>query len=471
MGEHSGASPTTGAAATSKKSSAGRFGEYLVERRLGIGGMGAVYLASRESDGQAVALKVLNPVAGANESLVKRFIREAQVLLTLEHPNIVKAYDLGSVNGQHFISMEYVPGENLGDTIKREERIDSTRALGIMRQIADALSYGWEHDVVHRDLKPENILVKPDGTCKLADLGLAVLASREDLRITAPGTVMGTPEYMSPEQARGEHEIDTRSDVYSLGCAIYHAVCGYPAFEGPSPVAILQKQLREEPRRPSEVVPGLALGVENILMKCMKKELADRYQTCAELIQAIDRQLAPAAREAAKAPVSAEPKASVQAPAEPSVPAPAKPSATKPRKDTSRRRAFDGGAAAAANSSGSPADSAPAAPAASAASAAPDPDDAAAVLIAQARASAPAGSQGQTGPGSEPTFQGGGPHPHPAADLGGYEPRGKRPTRATIHVPAQRKGKLPMVFLGIVVGGAVLSLVATVLYLLFTTPG
>ena len=470
MGEESSASPATGVAADSTKSSAGRFGEYLVERRLGIGGMGAVYLANRESDGHAVALKVLNPVAGANEGLVKRFIREAQVLLTLEHPSIVKAYDLGSVNGQHFISMEYVPGENLGDTIRREERIDSTRALGIMRQIADALSYGWKHGVVHRDLKPENILVKPDGTCKLADLGLAVLAGREDLRITAPGTVMGTPEYMSPEQARGEHEIDTRSDVYSLGCAIYHAVCGYPAFEGPSPVAILQKQLREEPRRPSEVVPGLALGVENILMKCMKKEPAERYQTCAELVQAIDRQLAPAARDSAKA----------------SAPAATKPATPKPRKDTSRRRAFDGGPAKAAASSSSPA--APVAPAPAAATpAAPDPDDAAAMLIAQARESAPAVPQRQTATAparpraamgapsapasaSEPAFREGGPRPHPAAGPRAREPGGRRPTRSTIHVPGQRKGKLPTVLLGVIVGGAVLTLVIAVLYLLFTKP-
>jgi len=286
--------PDTTAAAgatTGETSAAGRFGEYLIERRLGVGGMGAVYLARREADGKAVALKILNPVAGANAETVKRFNREARVLLALEHPGIVKADDLGAVNGQHFIAMEYVPGEDLGKIIMREGRVDARRALGIMRQVADALNYGWKHRLVHRDLKPENFLIRPDGICKLADLGLAVLANREDLRVTAPGTVMGTPECMSPEQARGERDVDTRSDVYSLGCAIYNAICGHPVFEGETAVATLKKHITDEPCKPSLIVEDLMPGVEDILLKCIRKKPEERYQTCGELVEAIDELL------------------------------------------------------------------------------------------------------------------------------------------------------------------------------------
>ncbi len=424
MRDHDETRPAPRAEADESASAEARFGDFIIEKRLGVGGMGAVYLARRASDGLAVALKVLNPVAGADEGLVKRFVREAQCLLTLDHLNIVKAFDLGSENGQHFICMEYVRGENLGTIIEREGRVEPETALMIMKQVAGALSYGWKHGVVHRDLKPENILLNTDGVCKLADMGLAVLANREDLRLTAPGTVMGTPDYMSPEQARAVHDIDTRSDVYSLGCTIYHAVCGRRPFEGPSVVEILKKHLSEAPRAPREIVPGLSRGAEQILLKCMAKEPVDRFQTCAELVEAIDRERASAAPEGGPAS-----DASARAGAS---------------RDTSRRQAFE--------------DASPEPPAPSDAPDAPEAPDAAALLIAHARASAPASP-------------GGGPRPHPAADPGARGRMERRPTHATIHVPKRRGAMLPTVLLGVVVAAIVLAIVSGVLYLFFTTPG
>jgi len=433
VSQESDTSGATDPTAAGESSSAGRFGEYVIERRLGAGGMGAVYLAHREADGEAVALKVLNPVAGANAEMVKRFIREAQVLLTLEHPGIVKAHDLGAVNGQHFIAMEYVPGENLGDIIKREGRIAPRQALEIMRQIANALSYGWKHRVVHRDLKPENFLISPDGTCKLADLGLAVLAGREDLRVTAPGTIMGTPAYMSPEQARGEHEVDTRSDVYSLGCAIYHAICGQPPFEGPSAVAILTKHLREEPPRPSRFVEGLMPGVEDIVLKCVLKEPAERYQTCSALVEAIDGLLRSDAAESAPD------------------------SSAKSAPPPSRRRRFD-------ENSNEDSENAmpPAGVPAGQAAAKPGPDDALALLTARARAAAPAASSWQPVSGRE----------HPSARTNSQTtrgPQGQRKTRTTIHMAGSRRGKLPFLPLAIAACGALFALTAAILYLYFTS--
>jgi serine/threonine protein kinase len=140
---------------------------------------------------------------------------------------------------------------------------------------------------VHRDLKPSNILLTEYGVPKLADMGLAILAHRKDLRLTAPGMAIGTPTYMSPEQARAEREIDARSDIYSLGCTIYHAICGRPPIEGPNAIIIAQKHLTVRPRPPIEVIPTLNPAISDILMHCLEKDPADRYQTCAELKAAI----------------------------------------------------------------------------------------------------------------------------------------------------------------------------------------
>jgi serine/threonine-protein kinase len=272
-----------------------RLGEFLLERPLGRGGMGVVYLARKGPRGREIALKLLNPASELEDdrTRVRRFRREAKFMLALEHPNIIRAYEVGVVGRYHYLSMEFVPGESLKDMILRRGRVEPRAALKMMRQVADALCYGARRSVIHRDLKPENVLVRPDGVVKLADMGLAILANRKDLRLTATGMAMGTPLYMSPEQAQASRDIDTRSDIYSLGCTFYHAICGSPPFDGPNPFVIIEKHLKEDPGPPGRLVPGLDLRVESILLRCLEKKPERRFQSCAEVIAAIDRVLAP----------------------------------------------------------------------------------------------------------------------------------------------------------------------------------
>lgn len=269
-----------------------RIGEYTLEKPLGKGGMGAVYLARREADNEQIALKVLSPAASEDRELVTRFRREAKFMSTLDHPNLVKAYDVGTADGYHYMSMEYVEGEDLGRRIRRQGRVEPAAALEIMKQVALALEYGAKRGVVHRDLKPENILIRPDGVCKLADMGLAILSNRDDLRLTAEGVVMGTPLYMSPEQASGERNIDTRADIYALGCTFYHAICGEPPFTAKQSMVILQMHLSEIPRRLIDRVPGMRTDFEAVIWRCLQKVRERRYANCAELVSAITNVLA-----------------------------------------------------------------------------------------------------------------------------------------------------------------------------------
>jgi serine/threonine protein kinase len=268
-----------------------RLGEYLLDRPLGKGGMGTVYLARKDGEDRWVALKVLEHLGDATDDPVKRFLREASFLLTLDHCNIVKAFEVGTADGHHFLSMEYVQGEHLASRIDREHTLDERAGLVLMVQVAEALRYAEQLDIVHRDVKPSNVLIRQDGVVKLADMGLAVLAKREDLRLTAPGGLVGSPAYMSPEHVESRRDIDIRSDIYSLGSTFCHAFCGRAPFTGQI-VAICQQHLHTPPPSPSELRPGLLPEVEAILLKCLQKDRNARYQSCDELIDAIDGALA-----------------------------------------------------------------------------------------------------------------------------------------------------------------------------------
>ena len=262
---------------------------FTLDRCLGRGGMSAVYLARRLEDGRDVALKVLHPEVAAVETVIERFQREARFMIELDHPNIIKAFSVGMRGDCYYLCMEYVPGETLGARIRREDRIDEFEALRMMRQLARALDYGARQGIVHRDLKPDNMMIRDDGVMKLADLGLAIHSEvDEDLRLTAAGTTLGTPLYMSPEQASGEREVDTRTDIYSLGCTFYHALCGRPPFPGDDGLAIMRAHLHEEPTRPKDLRPDLDEGVEAVILTCMEKDRDKRYQTAMDLAQAID---------------------------------------------------------------------------------------------------------------------------------------------------------------------------------------
>ena len=276
---------------------------YILERVLGRGGMGSVYLARRLEDGKQVALKVLDPELASKEKVSERFRREARLMIELDHPNIIKAFSVGMRGNCYYLCMEYVPGETLGALIRRRERLDQFEALRMMRQLGDAIAYGAKVGLVHRDFKPENIIIREDGIVKLADMGLAILSTREDLRLTAAGTTLGTPLYMSPEQARGEREIDTRADVYSLGCTFYHALCGQPPFPGDDGLKVMRAHLHDEAVRPRKLRPDLREDVEAIVLKCMQKAPERRYQTGADLVQTIDLIMLAAGQDIAPSPL------------------------------------------------------------------------------------------------------------------------------------------------------------------------
>jgi serine/threonine-protein kinase len=256
---------------------------YKILSKLGKGGMGSVYLARQLSLNKLVAIKILPPRLAQNEEDLARFKREALATASLNHRNIVHAYDVGESNGYNYLVMEYVEGETVKEILDREGRIDEARAADILEQLADALRHAHQNGIVHRDIKPSNIVItRPEGTPKLLDLGLAI-SKREDFAITKTGVIMGTPYYLSPEQARSE-ETDTRSDMYSLGITLYHMLVGEPPFTGESAAVIVSKHLMEPLPDPLEKVPGLSNGICFILSKMTAKEPPDRYQVPDELL-------------------------------------------------------------------------------------------------------------------------------------------------------------------------------------------
>jgi hypothetical protein len=265
-------------------------GGLLLRRCLGKGGMGVVYLADQLNMGRRIAVKILSPSMGSDQFFVKRFVHEALATAKLEHPNIVTIHDAGSDNGFHYLAMEYVDGESLASLLKREGKLSETHALETARSIATALAFAWDrHRMLHRDIKPANIMQTKFGELKLMDLGLA--KSAEDPDLTATGMAMGTPLYMSPEQARGEHPLDCRSDMYSLGATIYHMIAGAPPFPGNSAVEILTRHALEPPPPIREKAPEISEPCVHFLDTLLAKKREQRPATWQALIQDIDRVL------------------------------------------------------------------------------------------------------------------------------------------------------------------------------------
>ena len=221
-------------------------GDFHVERLLGQGGMGEVYLARQVSLDRPVALKVLRPEWTSNPTYMARFEAEAWAAAKINHPNIVHIYSLGGVESLRYIAMEYVQGTNLREYLQKKGVPDLALALAIMRQAGLAVGAAGEAGLIHRDIKPENLLLTKKGQIKVADFGLARLPDAERMHLTAPGMTLGTPMYMSPEQVQG-HEVDHRSDLYSLGVTFYHMLAGQPPFRAETAVALALKHVREEP--------------------------------------------------------------------------------------------------------------------------------------------------------------------------------------------------------------------------------
>jgi eukaryotic-like serine/threonine-protein kinase len=219
-------------------------GHYAVQRELGRGGMAVVYLARDLKHDRPVALKVIRPELGSVVR-VERFEREIELAAKLQHPSIVPVHDSGSANGTLYYVMPYVEGESLRARMSREGQLPLNDALEIAHDVASALSYAHQRGIVHRDIKPENILLS-EGRALVADFGIArALAATPAERLTETGLVIGTPTYMSPEQATGDRQLDGRTDIYSLGCVLYEMLGGEPPYTGPSAQAVIAKRFTE----------------------------------------------------------------------------------------------------------------------------------------------------------------------------------------------------------------------------------
>ena len=258
-----------------------------LERKLGQGGMGAVYRAHHRALDIPVAVKILPPeFARAHPDAVERFSNEARAAAKLQHPNIVGVLNVGTDAGLHFIVMQLVDGESLQKILDREGQLPVGKALGIARQIVEALRVAAEHRIVHRDIKPDNILIGRDGVARLADLGLAKTLGA-DTALTASGSALGTPHYMAPEQAEDAKSADHRSDLYSVGCILYRMLCGRVPYEGSSLFAILRKHVEAPVPDPLQANPALPPALAAVIARLLAKSPDRRFQTAAELQTAL----------------------------------------------------------------------------------------------------------------------------------------------------------------------------------------
>jgi TolB-like protein/Tfp pilus assembly protein PilF/tRNA A-37 threonylcarbamoyl transferase component Bud32 len=259
---------------------------YRIERELGRGGMATVFLAEDLKHHRRVAIKVLEPDVAAAVG-PERFLREIETVAQLTHPHILPLFDSGRVDGLLFYVMPYVEGESLRGRLARERQLPVDEALHIAREVADALDYAHRHGVVHRDVKPENILLEEQHAL-VADFGVArAIATAGGETLTATGIAVGTPAYMSPEQAAGEKELDGRSDLYSLGCVLYEMLAGQPPFTGPTVESLVHQHLSADPRPVTVLRGAVPPTVDGALSRALAKAPADRFRTAAEFAAAL----------------------------------------------------------------------------------------------------------------------------------------------------------------------------------------
>src|ERR1043165_526947 len=264
-------------------------GRYTIDREIGAGGMATVYLARDVRHERRVALKVLNPELGAVLG-VERFLSEIKVTANLQHPNLLPLFDSGEAEGLLYYVMPFVEGESLRDRLNREKQLPVEQALNLAIAVAGALDYAHRAGVIHRDLKPENILLR-EGQPLVADFGIALAVSNAGgARVTQTGLSLGTPQYMSPEQATGDRVIDGRTDIYALGAVLYEMLAGEPPQLGGSAQAIISKVLTETPRSVTALRPAVAPHVAAAIGHALEKLAADRFDTAGDFATALKGQ-------------------------------------------------------------------------------------------------------------------------------------------------------------------------------------
>ena len=263
------------------------FGErYQIGETLGFGGMSEVHRGRDLRLGRDVAIKVLRADLARDPSFQSRFRREAQNAASLNHPAIVAVYDTGESKGDTgvipYIVMEFVDGHTLREMLKKDGALPARRAMEIMADVCAALDFSHRHGIVHRDVKPANVMLTKAGAVKVMDFGIARAINDSGATQTATAAVIGTAQYLSPEQARGE-TVDARSDVYATGCVLYELLTGVPPFVGDSPVAIAYQHVREDAKAPSEANKQVPHELDAIVLKALNKNPLNRYQTAAEM--------------------------------------------------------------------------------------------------------------------------------------------------------------------------------------------
>jgi beta-lactam-binding protein with PASTA domain/tRNA A-37 threonylcarbamoyl transferase component Bud32 len=254
-------------------------GRYRIVRKIGAGGMANVYLAEDQELGRRVAIKILNDRHANDDQFVERFRREAKNAAALSHPNIVSIYDRGEAEGTYYIAMEYLEGRSLKELIVGRGPAPVNIAIEYARQILSALRFAHRHGIVHRDIKPHNVLVDGEGRVKVTDFGIARAGTSQ---MTEAGSIVGTAQYLSPEQARGTN-VDQRSDLYSLGVVLYELLTGEAPFEGDTPVEVAMKHLSTVPDAPSTHRPDLPRELDLVVLRALAKDPEDRYQSAEEM--------------------------------------------------------------------------------------------------------------------------------------------------------------------------------------------
>ena len=269
-------------------------GRYELDGVVGRGGMAEVYRARDLRLDRVVAVKTLREDLARDQTFQARFRREAQSAASLNHPSIVAVYDTGEDNTgmSHvpFIVMEFVDGRTIRDLLRDDRRLLPERALEITDGVLRALDYSHRAGIVHRDIKPGNVMLNRQGEIKVMDFGIARAVADTQATMTQTAQVIGTAQYLSPEQARGER-VDARSDLYSVGCLLYELLTGRPPFTGDSPVAIAYQHVRENPVPPSRIDPDLPPWADGIVLRAMEKDPNDRYQSAADMRSDIQRAL------------------------------------------------------------------------------------------------------------------------------------------------------------------------------------